>query len=143
MQTIQQESAARLQALQEEIQAKDALIEREREFNELQSYKGRLLQEYSDRILPELTDLVIGNTKEEVEASISSLVQRSDAIMSNTQQALQPQRVRGVPVTGASTTGPVETQTEQQIYTAKDISDMSMEDYAKIRDRLIAQARPR
>lgn len=136
------EADERLNALQSELAAKDALIERERQYQEVVSHKNRLLQEYSDRILPELVDLVVGNTKEDVEASISSLVGRSDAIMSNSQAALQPQRVRGVPATGGSTTGPLEMQTEQQTFTSEQIDAMSMEDYGKIRDRLLKVARP-
>ena len=130
----------KLAAVQEELRAKEALLERERQLQALESHKSRLLAEYSDRIVPDLLDLVSGNTAEELEASISTLVAKSDAIMDNIQQTLPPQRLRGVPVTGASTLGPAETQTEQQTYTADDISKMSNEEYAKVRDRLLNAA---
>lgn len=130
----------KLAAVQEELRAKEALLERERQLQELESHKSRLLAANADRIVPHLLDLVSGNTPEELEASISTLVAKSDAIMENIQQALPTQRLRGVPATGASTLGPAETQTEQQTYTADDISRMSNEEYAKVRDRLLNAA---
>lgn len=129
----------KLMAVQEELRAKEALLERERQLQELESHKSRLIAANADRIVPDLLDLVSGNTVEEVEASISTLVAKSDAIMENIQQAM-PSRLRGVPATGGSITGPVETHTEQQTYSADDISRMSNEEYAKVRDRLLSAA---
>ena len=140
MNTLSLTYEEKLAAVQEELRAKEALLERERQLQELESHKSRLLAANADRIVPDLLDLVSGNTPEELEASISTLVAKSDAIMENIQQTLPTQRLRGVPATGASTTGPAETQTEQQTYTADDISKMSNEEYAKVRDRLLNAA---
>lgn len=140
MNTLSLTYEEKLAAVQEELRAKEALLERERQLQELESHKARLIAANADRIVPDLLDLVSGNTPEEVEASISTLVAKSDAIMENIQQTLPTQRLRGVPATGASTTGPAETQSEQQTYTAEDISKMSNEEYAKVRDRLLNAA---
>lgn len=138
--TAQNEWEQKFLALQEEAAAKDAVIERERQFQELTSYRDRRLAEEQENIMEELRDLVTGNTIEEIDASISRAIDKTSAIVGNIQQALgnQPQRLRGVPATGAPSTGPLENATEQQTLTAADIANMSIEEYAQVRDRLLA-----
>jgi hypothetical protein len=91
----------------------------------------------------ELIDLIAGNSEEEVENSIAVLRTRSNAIIESIQQATAQQqgRLRGVPPT-APPVGPMENQTEYQTLTAEDIRNMPMEQYAKMRDRLM-NASPR
>jgi hypothetical protein len=130
----------RLQAVQEEAEAHKAALEMERRFQSLESYKNRRLAEEQDNIMPELLDLVRGNNEEEIDAAISAAVTKTSAIMSSIQQSLpqQQQRLRGISSVGSTPSGPLENMTEQQVLTTADIANMSMEQYAQVRDRLLA-----
>jgi hypothetical protein len=91
--------------------------------------------------MPELLDFIRGNTEDEIESAISAVKTRTSAILENIQQAMpQQQRLRGVPATGSTPSGPLENMTEQQTYTSADIAGMSMDQYAQVRDRLLASA---
>lgn len=137
--TAQNEWEERFKSQQQEMEAKEAVIERERQFQELKSYTDRRLAEETENIMPELMDMVTGNSTEEIEASISRAIEKTSAIVGNIQQAQgTTQRPRGVPATGAPSTGPSENMTEQQTLTAADIANMSIEEYAQVRDRLLA-----
>ncbi len=135
---MQNDWQSRLDAIEAERQASAALLEKEREHQQLISYLQRRVQEEQETIIPELLDLVAGNTVEEIETSISVLRERSSAILESIQQASMQQRgnLRGALVT-APAVGPMETQSEQQTLTAEDIRNMSMEQYQKMRDRLL------
>ena len=123
-------------------QAQEAIIEKERRLQELNSYRQRRLGEEQENIIPQLVDLVAGGTEDEIETSISVLRDRSNAIIESIQQATAQQqgRLRGAPVT-APPVGPMETQTEYQQLSAEDIRNMTLDQYAKMRDRLL-NARP-
>ena len=139
--SAQQEWEEKFTALQQESEAQKAVLEQERRFQELESFKSRRIAEEQDNIMPELLDFVKGNTEDEIEASISAVVARTSAIVENIQQAMpQRQNLRGVPATGSTPIGPLENMTEQQTLTSADIANMSMDQYAQIRDRLLAQA---
>ena len=138
---IDQEWQTRFQAIEQERHAQEALLEKERQLRELETYRQRRIHESQEEIIPELIDLVAGNTPEEVEASVEILRQRSAAIISSIQQATQPSRVKGAAVTSPSV-GPMETQTEYQSLNADDIRNMTMDQYVKMRDRLL-NSRPK
>lgn len=136
--TVEQEWKSRLEQIESQRQAQEALLEKERRIQELQSYRSKRLQDTADSIIPELQDLVYGNSEEEIENSISMLVERSNAIIESIQQATaaSQSRLRGAPVT-APPVGPMETQMEYQTLTADDIRNMPMDQYVKMRDRLL------
>lgn len=139
--TVQNEWEEKFVRLQQEADAQKALLDQERRFQELESYKSRLIAENQENIMPELIDFIRGNSEEEIEASISAVVARTSAIVENIQQAMpQRQNLRGVPATGSTPIGPMENMTEQQTFSSADIANMSMDQYAQIRDRLLAQA---
>jgi DNA repair exonuclease SbcCD ATPase subunit len=140
--SAQQEWEQKFARLEAEKQAQAALLEQERRFQELESYRSRRIQDEQDHLMPELVEFIKGNSEEEIEAAISSVASRTSAILSNIQQAIPQNRVRGVPPTGYPPNGPAENMTEQQTYTAADIAAMSNEEYAKVRDRLLASTRP-
>ena len=142
LQEIDGEYKRRFEEIEGQRQAQEAIIEKERRLQEISSYRNRRLQETQEEIIPELIDLVSGNTEDEIETSISVLRDRSNAIMESIQQATAQQqgRLRGAPVT-APPVGPMETQTEYQSLNADDIRNMTMDQYAKMRDRLL-NARP-
>jgi hypothetical protein len=110
----------------------------------LTHYRNTRLQAEQESIIPELIDLVSGNSEDEIEQSIAVLRERSSAIIESIQQATQQQqgRLRGAPVT-APPVGPMETQTEYQQLSADDIRNMSMDQYSKMRDRLLNARSPR
>jgi len=139
--TAQQEWEQKFTALQQESEAQKAVLEQERRFQELESYKSRRIAEEQDNVMPELLDFIRGNTEDEIESAISAVKTRTSAILENIQQAMpQQQRLRGVPATGSTPSGPLENMTEQQTYTSADIAGMSMDQYAQVRDRLLASA---
>ena len=142
--TAEQEWAEKFAQLQEKAQAQEALLERERRFQELESYKSRLIAENQDEIMPELLEFVRGESEQELEAAISTVKAQTSAIMESIQQSLpQQQRPKGIPTTGSTPNGPLENATEQQSFSADDIAKMSMEQYAQYRDSLIQATSPR
>ena len=116
-----------------------ALLERERSFAELQSYTANRITAERETIMPELLDLVSGNTAEEVDASLESLKARSAKILESAQAAMQNTRreMRGTGTT-LPPSGPLETNSEQQNFTAQDIASMPMNEYAKYRQKLLS-----
>jgi hypothetical protein len=139
---VEKDYKARIDAIETQRQAQEAMLEKERRVQEINAYRNSRVQDTADSIIPELQDLVFGNTEEEIENSIAMLTERSNAIIESIQQATAQQqgRLRGAPVT-APPVGPMETQTEYQSLTAEDIRNMPMDQYMKMRDRLL-NARP-
>lgn len=140
--TVQQEWEEKFTLLQQEAEAQKNILAQERRFQELESYKSRRIQEEQENIMPELLEFVRGNDEQELEVSISAVIARTSAILENIQQALpqQQQRLRGIPTTGSTPIGPLENATEQQTFTSADIAGMTIEQYAQVRDRLLASA---
>lgn len=137
--TVEQEFNEKLTEMQKKQQAQEALLERERELQALESYRQRRVNEEQESIIPELIDLVAGNSPEEIEQSIAVLRDRSAAIIDSIQQATAS-RPRGVAPT-APATGPVENNSEYQTLTADQIRDMPMDQYRQMRERLLAATR--
>lgn len=135
-----QEWAERIEAERREREQAFALLDREREFQALAEYRHDQLAAAQDDILPELLDLVEGNTQEEIAASINSLKERSARILESAQTAMQSARreMVGSRVTAPSI-GPMDTQTEHQQFTPDAIRNMSINEYAKNRHRLLGQ----
>jgi hypothetical protein len=135
---IEADYRKRFEEIETQRQTQEALLEKERRLQELNTYRQRRMSDENESIIPELIDLVSGNSEDEIETSISVLRDRSSAILESIQQATQQQqgRLRGAPVT-APPVGPMETQTEYQTLTAEDIRNMSMDQYEKMRDRLL------
>ena len=116
-----------------------ALLEQERTYAELQSYKQNLIEQERENIMPELVDLIAGATPEELNASIESLKDRSARILESAQAAMQNARkeMRGTSAT-LPAAGPLETNMEQRTLTPQEIAAMPMNEYAKYRERLMS-----
>jgi DNA repair exonuclease SbcCD ATPase subunit len=116
-----------------------ALLEREKEFANLQSYRQQLLETERDNIIPQLVDFIQGNTPEELAQSVEQLKERSASILESAQAALQQQRrdMRGTSAT-LPPAGPLETNSEQRMPTAEEIAAMPMNEYAKYRNRILS-----
>ena len=137
---------ARLAELQEQLERERqereralALLEREKTFADLQAYRQEVLEQERDNIIPELVDLISGNTREEIQSSVEGLKERSARILESAQSAMQTARKE---MTGTRATlppaGPLETNSEQRQLTAEEIQSLSMNDYAKYRERLLS-----
>jgi DNA repair exonuclease SbcCD ATPase subunit len=118
-----------------------ALLEREREFQELQQYRSQRLEAERDNILPELVDLISGNTKDEIENSIANLKDRSSKIFENVAAASQQTRKEmvGSRVTMPSS-GPLDNDSAQLSLSPDAIAKMSQAEYAKHRSKLLGSA---
>jgi hypothetical protein len=136
---------ARLTELQEQLERERqererafALLEREKDFADLQSYRQQAVEQEREAIIPELVDLIAGNTREEIQSSIEGLKERSARILESAQSAMQNARkeMKGTSIT-TPPAGPLETNSENRSLTAEEIQSMSMNDYAKYRDRLL------
>ena len=136
---------ARLTELQEQLERERqererafALLEREKDFADLQSYRQQVVEQEREAIIPELVDLIAGNTREEIQSSIEGLKERSARILESAQSAMQNARkeMKGTSIT-TPPAGPLETNSENRSLTAEEIQSMSMNDYAKYRDRLL------
>ena len=118
-----------------------ALLERERTFADLQAYRQEILEQERENIIPQLVDFVQGNTRDEIQASVERLKERSASILESAQSAMQASRKE---MAGTRATlppaGPLETNTESRQFTAQDIASMSVNEYAKYRDKLMSDS---
>ena len=118
-----------------------ALLEREREYQELSTYRQQRLEQERDAIIPELIDLISGNTKDEIESSIAGLKERSSKIFDSVAQVAQQSRKEmvGTRITSPAS-GPLDNDSDSRQYSPNDINNMSMADYAKNRAKLLGTA---
>ena len=137
----EQEFQSQLDAERLEREKAFALLDRERQFQDLMSYRAQRIEQERDTIVPQLIDLVSGNTQDEIEQSIATLKDKSAGIMQDVQQATAnaKQQMVGARVT-APASGPLDNNSEQQSYTPDSIRDMSLADYAKQRAKLLGTA---
>lgn len=138
LETKDQEWQQRFSALEKERETERALLEKERQFSVLNEYRTNKVLQHENDILPELRDLVGGNTPEEIDASVTTMVERSSRILEQVTQAGVQSRaaMRGPSVT-APATGPMENQSAHESVSAADIAQMDMATYMKNRDRLM------
>lgn len=117
------------------------LLQKEREYQQLQQYRTQIIDQNRENILPELLDLVQGNTPDEIAQSVSGLVEKSNKIFEAAAQAGQQSRASlpGTRIT-VPASGPLDTNPDHQIAPMGNLNDISMADYAKNRDRLLGAA---
>ena len=141
LETKEQEWAQKLEVERLERERAFTLLERERQYAELNDFRNRRLNEEQDNIMPELLDLISGNTPEEIEQSITGLRERSSRILESAQSAMQTARkeMKGTSVT-TPPSGPMDTNSDQQQFTADQIAAMSVTEYAKYRGKLLGKA---
>jgi len=142
LKTKEEEWASKLESERVERERAFALLEREREFQELQQYRQQRLEQERDNIIPELIDLISGNTRDEIEQSIAGLKERSAKIFDSVAQVAQQSRKE---MTGSRITmpasGPLDNDSDSRMYSPDDISKMSLQDYAKNRSKLIGNSK--
>ena len=137
----EQEFQSQLDAERLEREKAFALLDRERQFQELMNYRQKRLEQERDNIVPELIDLIQGTSQEEIEQSISMLKEKSTSILQSAQAAMQSakQQMVGARIT-APASGPLDNDSSQQSFTPDSIRDMSLADYAKQRAKLLGSA---
>ena len=137
----EQEFQSQLDAERLEREKAFALLDRERQFQELMNYRQGRLEQERDNIVPELIDLIQGASQEEVEQSISMLKEKSTSILQSAQAAMQAtkQQMVGARIT-APASGPLDNDSSQQSFTPDSIRDMSLAEYAKQRAKLLGNA---
>jgi hypothetical protein len=136
----EQEWNEQLERERQERERAFALLEREKTFAEIQSYRTTRLEQERDNIIPELVDMISGNSTEEIEQSIQGLKAKSSSILDAAQQAMQAARrdMTGTRVTTPPNAGPLDIETGTRQFTAQDIESMSLAEYAKYRDSLLS-----
>jgi hypothetical protein len=141
LESKEQEWAQKLEVERGERERAFTLLERERQYAELSEYRTRRLEDERDNIMPELVDLISGNTPDEIEQSITGLRERSSRILESAQSAMQNARkeMTGSRVT-APPSGPMDTNMEQNSFTAEQIAAMSVTEYAKYRGKLLGKS---
>lgn len=119
-----------------------ALLEKDRQFATLQAHIQRRISEEREKIAPELVDLVTGNTPDEVEASISVMIAKTDAIASKIGEAnaALAANMRGVSTTGYAADGPLDNQLANKTYSSEELGSMPMSVYAQNRQKLMGAA---
>jgi hypothetical protein len=144
LQVKEQEFQQQLEAERLERQKAFAILDREREFNELQQYRQQRLEQERENIVPELIDLISGNNKDEVENSIADLTSRSQKIFDSVAQVAQQSRKEmvGTRITSPAS-GPLDNDSDSRSYSPNDINNMSMADYAKNRAKLLGNSNNR
>lgn len=137
----EQEWESKFKGLQTQRERDQAILEQERRFSALSDYRAGRVQAVTEEIMPELLDFIGGNSEEEIEASIARLIEKTNQISSNVQQAQQQyrQQMPGTKVTQPPV-GPVEQQQSYETLSADDIRNMDMETYKKRRDSLLGAA---
>lgn len=138
LKTKEQEWAEALEAERLEREKAFALLEREREFQELQQYRQQRIEAERDNIIPTLIDLVVGNSKDEIEQRILELKQKTAQILEDVASAKAHSRkdMAGTRIT-VPASGPLDNDSDSRLYSPNDIKDMSLADYAKNRQKLL------
>lgn len=133
----ERELLARQAKFEEEMRVKQAVLEKEQQFLQLQSYtQTRVAEEVAqDNIAPEFLDYITGNSKEEIDASITKAVEKTASIAEAKAKAGLTPQLPGVSPTGFGLTGPLEQflGQQQQELTPEQISALSMPEYAEYR----------
>ncbi|CAB4123744.1 hypothetical protein UFOVP45_18 [uncultured Caudovirales phage] len=137
----EKEWQAQLEAERAQRESAFALLERERDFQELQTFRQSRLEQERSNIIPELIDLVKGDSKDEIEQSIAELKSKSTQIFDSVAQASQQTRKEmvGTRIT-APASGPLDNDSAQSSLTPEAISKMSQAEYAKYRTTLLGTA---
>lgn len=138
LQKKDEEWQSRFASVQEELEQRDAMLERERELQELTEYRNQRIAAETNSLMPELLDFVTGNSREEIDASLNAVKERTSRILSQVQnsQASHRQQMTGTRPT-APPMGPVEeNDSMQRTYTADDIRQMNPSEYAQVRAQL-------
>lgn len=122
-------------AIEAERAQEKAFLEKEREYQNLVSYRNQALEAAKDDIAPQFFDFISGDTKEQIDAGIARAKAATESIQAQIQEAQKTQlsQMRGVSATGYAPVGPMENNPGQQAVTPEQIANMSMAEYMQFR----------
>lgn len=137
-----EENARRFAEVQQSIEEERAVFAMERQYQELQGYRAQAIAAAQEDLMPELVEDLIPSTltsKEAIDAAVDRCREKSLSIVQQMQQRTQEirQQQRGVAPTGEPPVGPMENHSSQRVLTGDDIRAMSIEEYAKNRDKIL------
>ena len=121
------------------MEAERAFMNKERQLFELQAYTQQVVAQAiaNQQLAEDFVDYIGGNTKEEIDASLTKAIQKTANIVASMtgQTPVNPGQGRptGVAPTGFGPSGPLDNLTGQRTYTAEQINAMSMEEFAAYR----------
>lgn len=135
LQATRAEQEKRLAEIAQQQQLQQAMWEKEREMSALQIYIRDAVAAEQDNIAPELLDFITGNTREEVDASIARVKEKTAAIVEGMRQAQVAQRagMPGASPSGGATAITPGLDTGDKQLSPDDIRGMSMADFQKLR----------
>jgi len=127
----------RFEQMEQERAQEKALLEKEREYQALVSYRNDAIAAAGDDIAPQFYDFIQGDTKEQIDAGIARAKAATESIAQQFQAAQQTQlsQMRGVSTAGYAPVGPMENNPGQQNVTDAQIAAMSMAEYAQFRSK--------
>lgn len=130
-----------------------ALLEKEREYNDLNAYRNSRVQAEVDarNIVPQFAVFIGGNTREEVETAIDLAKIKTEELVTeiNAAQSTPPPTPRptlpmsGMPAVDMPGGGGILGQGEQITITPEEIRNMSMAEFAEHRNQLLGAASER
>lgn len=125
----------RFEQMAQERAQEHALLEKEKELAALSAYTANRLAEEKDNIAPQFLDFIKGNSQGEIDQAIEVAKAKTAEIFTEIQQAQVQQRAqqRGVAPTGYAPVGPLEVEGGTRQYSAQDIQNMSIQEYAEFR----------
>jgi hypothetical protein len=132
LETMEASNQQRFLQLEEDRKTAEAMLEQERRLSALSVYRSQKLAEYGAQIMPQLQHFVAGNSPEEIDATIVDLVERTNSIVNDVQDAQQQNfaSMRGAGVT-APMGSPGDVVPQTRTYSAEEIRAMSPQVYAQ------------
>lgn len=135
------EQAEAIAKIENDRRMTEALLQQEQTSRELEAYRQSVLEANADNIIPQLKDFVSGNTVDEINASVQTLVERSALIAEDVKQSQQAarQQMPGARVTYPAN-GPLDNNTSNNSFTPEQVAQMTPAEYAKHRAALLGNS---
>jgi hypothetical protein len=142
---VRAEMQKKLDEINESRESERALFARERSFTELRDYAQVKVTAAlaANEIAPELTGYITGNNTAEIDASLEKARATTESLLSSIASATAAQQTpapRGVSPTGYAPVGVMDADPSHKTYSASDIQNMSMEEYASKRQSFLGAA---
>jgi len=139
------EMQKKLDEIEESRETERAVFARERSFTELRDYAQVKVSEAlaSNAIAPELAGYITGNNTAEIDASLEKAKVTTESLLASIASATAAQQIpapRGVSPTGYAPVGVMDADPSHKTYSAADIQNMSMEEYASKRGSFLGAA---
>lgn len=127
----------KFQQMEQERAQEKALLEKERAYQGLVDYRNKSIVDAGDAIAPQFHDFIQGETQEQIDAGIARAKAATESLTAQFQEVQKQQlaQMRGVSTAGYAPVGPMENNPGQQNLSPDDINNMSMAEFAKLRQQ--------